>query len=133
MFKLVNKGARSNLPFSPGYIAGDFMFISGQASVDRDDGHIIVDSFEGEVRRSIENLRAILESAGLSLDNVINARCYLGSQDDVAEHNRIYAEYFSEPRPVRTTLVNVLGTGLKYEIDAIAYVPAIRAEAEPME
>lgn len=130
MFKLVNKGARSNLPFSPGIIAGDYLFISGQASVDREDGHIITGTFEQEVRRSIENLQVILEAAGLSLDHVISARCYLGDADDVAEHNRIYAEYFPEPRPTRTTLVNVLGTKLKYEIDAVAYVPAKRQDAD---
>ena len=133
MYKLINKGARSNLPFSPGYIVNDCLHISGQASVDRDDGRIITDTFEGEVRRSIENLKAILEAADLSLDHVFSVRCYLGDAANVAEHNRIYAEYFSAPRPVRTTLVNVLGTGLKYELDAIAYVKATRQQAEPLE
>lgn len=130
MFKLVNKGARSNLPFSPGIIAGDLLFVSGQASVDREDGHIITDTFEGEVRRSIENMQAILEAAGLSLDHVVNCRCYVNDQDDVAKHNEIYAEYFSAPRPTRSTLVGVLGTRLKYEIDCVAYVHAKRADAE---
>jgi len=130
MYKLVESGARSNLPFSPGFIVGDCLHISGQASVDREDGHVISATFEQEVRRSIENLRAILESAGSSLDHVFSVRCYLGAAADVAEHNRIYAEYFSAPPPVRTTLVNVLGAGLKYELDAIAYLPATRQQAE---
>ena len=132
MYKLVNKGARSNLPFSPGFIVGDYLHVSGQASVDRETGEIISGSFEEEVRRSIENLKAIVEAAGLTLDHVFSVRCYIGNPDDVAEHNRIYAEYFSEPRPVRSTLVQVLGTKLKYELDAIAYVPATRQEAEPI-
>ncbi len=130
MLKLVNRGARSNLPFSPGIIAGDVMFVSGQASVDREDGHIITDTFEGEVRRSIENMQAILEAAGLSLDHVVNCRCYVAREEDVAEHNRIYAEYFAEPRPTRSTLVGVLGTKLKYEIDCFAYVKATRQQAD---
>ena len=129
MLKLVNRGARSNLPFSPGIIAGDILFVSGQASVDREDGHIITDTFEGEVRRSIENMVAILEAAGLSLDHVVNCRCYVSREEDIAEHNRIYAEYFSEPRPTRSTLVGVLGSRLKYEIDCFAYVPATRQQA----
>lgn len=129
MLKIVDKGARSNLPFSPAIVAGDLVFVSGQASVDRDDGHIITGTFEEEMRRSIENMQAILEAEGLSLDHVINVRCYLGNPDDVAEHNRIYAEYFAEPRPTRTTITGVLGTMLKYELDCVAYAPATRQEA----
>ncbi|MBD3625150.1 MAG: RidA family protein, partial [Rhodobacteraceae bacterium] len=101
MLKIVEKGARSDLPFSPAIVAGDLVYVSGQASVDRTDGHIINGSFEEEMRRSIENVAVILEAEGLTLDNVINVRCYLGSADDVAEHNRIYAEYFGDPRPTR--------------------------------
>src|SRR5690606_17552246 len=71
MLKLVDSGARSHLPFSPAFIAGDLMFVSGQASVDRDTGAIVSGSFEEEMRRSIENLRAILEAGGLSLDHVV--------------------------------------------------------------
>ena len=130
MLKIVNKGARSNLPFSPGIIAGDCLHVSGQASVDPNDGSIITGDFEEEMRRSIENLQLILEAADLTLDHVISARCYLGSADDVALHNRIYAEYFSEPRPVRTTVVGVLGTLLKYEIDCVAYRLATRQQSE---
>jgi len=130
MLKIVNKGAKSNLPFSPAIIAGDCVYVSGQASVDTQNGSIVSGSFEEEMRRSIENMRLILEAAGLTLDNVINARCYLGSADDVALHNRIYAEYFSDPRPTRTTVVGVLGTLLKYEIDCVAYRHATRQQAE---
>ena len=70
--KIIDAGARSHLPFSPAIIAGDFMYVSGQASVDAETGRIIAASFEAEMRRSIGNLRAILEAGGLSLDHVIN-------------------------------------------------------------
>jgi 2-iminobutanoate/2-iminopropanoate deaminase len=129
MLKIVDKGARSNLPFSPAIVAGDLVFVSGQASVDREDGHIINGTFEEEMRRSIENMEAILQAEGLSLDHVINVRCYLGSADDMAEHNRIYADYFAEPRPTRTTITGVLGTMLKYELDCVAYAPTRRQDA----
>ena len=65
--KIVDAGARSHLPFSPGIVAGDFMYVSGQASVDGATGAIVVDSFEGEMRRSIANLRAILEETLVGL------------------------------------------------------------------
>lgn len=128
--KIVTGGARSTLPFSPGIIVGEVLHISGQASVDRDDGHIITDTFEGEVRRSIENLAAILHAAGLTLDHVFSVRCYLAREEDVAEHNRIYAEYFSAPRPVRSTITGVLGTRLKYELDALAHIRTTRHKAD---
>ncbi len=96
---------RSHLPFSPGIIAGDFMYVSGQASVDAGTGAIITDSFEGEMRRSIANLKAILEAGGLSLDHVINVRSYLADEADGALYNRIYREYFAAPAPTRSTIV----------------------------
>jgi 2-iminobutanoate/2-iminopropanoate deaminase len=133
MFKLVNKGARSNLPFSPGFIVGDCLHISGQASVSPEDGAIINGSFEEEMRRSIDNLAAILQAAGLTLDHVFSLRCYLGDAADGARHNEIFAEYFPEPRPVRSTISGVLGGKLKYELDAIAYLPATRQQAEALE
>lgn len=129
MLKIINKGAKSNLPFTPAIIAGDIMYVSGQASVDAETGAIIEDTFEGEMRRSIENLRAVLEAGGLSLDHVINVKSYVASQNDLALYNKIYPDYFSEPRPTRSTIVGVLGTFLKFELDCIAYVPATRHQA----
>ena len=130
MLKLVDSGARSNLPFSPAFIAGDLMFVSGQASVDADTGVIIPGTFEEELRRSIENLRAILEAGGLSLDHVVNVKSYVAEEADLAQYNAIYAEYFSEPRPSRSTIVGVLGTKLKFELDCVAYVGATRQQAQ---
>jgi len=130
MLKLVDSGARSHLPFSPAFIAGDLMFVSGQASVDSGTGAIITDSFEGEMRRSIENLRAILEAGGLSLDHVVNVKSYVADEADLALYNQIYPEYFSEPRPSRSTIVGVLGTKLKFELDCVAYAKATRQQAE---
>jgi 2-iminobutanoate/2-iminopropanoate deaminase len=128
-FKIVDAGARSHLPFSPGIIAGDFMYVSGQASVDAETGAIITDSFEGEMRRSLANLKAILEAGGLSLDHVINVKSYVASETDLAEYNRIYGEYFPAPPPTRSTIVGVLGTKLKFELDCVAFCPATRQQA----
>lgn len=128
MLKIINEGAKSNLPFSPGIIAGDIMYISGQASVDAESGAIISGTFEEEMRRSIENLRAILQAGGLTLDHVINIKSYVANQDDLALYNKIYPEYFSQPTPTRSTIIGVLGTLLKFELDCIAYVPATRQQ-----
>ncbi|MEQ1768930.1 MAG: RidA family protein [Devosia sp.] len=127
--KIINDGARSHLPFSPGIIAGDFMYVSGQASVDAQTGAIITGSFEGEMRRSIANLEAILKAGGLTLDHVINVRSYVADEADLAAYNAIYREYFAAPPPTRSTIVGVLGTKLKFELDCVAYTPKTRLQA----
>ncbi len=111
---------KSHLPFSPAIEAGGFVFVSGQASVDGT-GKIVSETFEGEMRRSLENVRKILAAAGLGLKDVIRVTSYLGRQEDLAEYNRIYREYFHEPYPARSTLMGCLGTLLKFEVDVVAY------------
>ena len=109
------------LPFSPSVSAPPFLFVSGQASVDRT-GAIVTDTFEGEMRRSLENVKAVLAASHLSLRDVVQVRSYVASQDDLAAYNVIYREYFTEPYPARTTLIGCLGTILKFEIDVTAYI-----------
>ncbi len=111
---------RSHLPFSPAVQAGGLVFVSGQASVD-EAGKIVSDTFEGEMRRSMENVHKVLSAAGLGFEHVVRVCSYLGRQDDLAEYNRIYREYFNEPFPARSTLMGCLGTLLKFEIDVVAY------------
>ncbi len=109
----------SHLPFSPGLKNGNYLFISGQASVDLY-GKIITGSFEEECRRSFDNLTKILKAAGLNMENVVLIRNYVGKESFLLEFNDIYKEYFSEPFPARTTLIGCLGDLLKFEVDAIA-------------
>ena len=110
----------SHLPFSPAIHAGPFVFVSGQASVDAT-GKIISDTFEGEMRRSLQNVQKVLAAAGLGFKDVVRVTSYLGRQDDLAEYNRVYREFFSEPYPARSTLMGCLGTLLKFEVDVVAY------------
>lgn len=112
---------RSHLPFSPATRVGDLIFVSGQASVD-ETGKIVPDSFEGEMRRSIDNLRKVLESCGSDLDHVVQTRNYVRAASDNTEYNRLYAEIFKAPYPARTTITNCLSPALRYEIEAIAVV-----------
>jgi len=114
---------KSTLPFSPGIHCGDYVFISGQASVDNS-GNIVQESFAEECRRSFENVRLILEAAGLGFEDVVQVKNYVGRQGYLAEFNAIYKEFFSEPYPARTTLIGCLGDLLKFEVDVIAYKPA---------
>ena len=113
---------RSHLPFSPAVKVGALLFVSGQASVDRT-GAIVSDSFIREMRRSIENLRLVLEAAGSGLAHVVQTRNYVRDESDLETFNQVYLEFFTTPFPARTTITNCLGAALRYEIDCVAVVP----------
>lgn len=110
---------QSHLPFSPAIQSGDYIFISGQASVDAE-GKIVSGTFEEECRRSFENLKTILEASGLGFKDVVQVRNYVGKQEYLVSFNNIYKEFFTSPYPARTTLIGCLGDLLKFEVDAIA-------------
>ncbi|MBP9912890.1 MAG: RidA family protein, partial [Opitutaceae bacterium] len=97
----------SHLPFSPATRVGDLIFVSGQASVD-EKGAIVQDTFEGEFRRSLENLRKVLESCGSDLQHVVQTRNYVRDPANVARYNELYREYFTAPYPARTTITHCL-------------------------
>lgn len=109
----------SHLPFSPCVAFGDLIFVSGQASVDAT-GQIVSDTFEGEFRRSLANLRKILEGAGSDLAHVIQVKSYVRDDTDLPLYNQLYREYFSAPFPARSTITRCLGEALRFEIDAVA-------------
>jgi 2-iminobutanoate/2-iminopropanoate deaminase len=112
----------SHLPFSPCVVVGDLIFVSGQASVDAQ-GQIVQDSFEGEFRRSLDNIRKVLAAAGCGLEHVVQTRNYVRDAADLAEFNRLYRETFAAPYPARTTITNCLPPTLRYEIEVVAVRP----------
>lgn len=109
----------SHLPFSPAVVVGDLIFVSGQASVDAT-GKIVSDTFEGEFRRSLENVRRVLAAAGSDLAHVVQTRNYVRDVEDLPQFNTLYREYFSAPFPARTTITNCLPPSLRYEIEVVA-------------
>ena len=113
----------SHLPFSPAVRVGDLIFVSGQASVDAT-GKIVPDTFEGEFRRSVENLRKVLETAGSDLKHVVQTRNYVRDAVNVPRYNELYREYFTEPFPARTTITDCLPPTLQFEIECVA-VPRV--------
>lgn len=113
----------SHLPFSPAVVVGDLVFVSGQASVDAS-GKIVSDTFEGEFRRSMENVRSVLKAAGSDLAHVIQTRNYVRDAADLPRFNQLYREYFSTPFPARTTITNCLPPDLRFEIEALAVRPS---------
>lgn len=107
------------LPYSPAVRVGDVIYVSGQASVDSS-GEIVPDTFEGEFRRSIENLQTVLEAAGSDLNHVVQTRNYVRDPENLPLYNQLYREYFKAPFPARTTITNCLPPDLKYEVECIA-------------
>lgn len=113
------------LPYSPCVIAGPFVYVSGQASVDKD-GNIVSDTFEAEFRRSLQNLQTVLRSAGCELKDVIQTRNYVRDEEDLPLYNQLYREYFTDPRPARTTITGCLPKSIRYELECIAILPSCR-------
>mgnify|MGYP003383141013 FL=1 len=109
----------SHLPFSPVVKVGHLVFVSGQASVDAT-GKIVSDSFEGEFRRSLDNLRKVLQTAGADLAQVVQTRNYVRDAEDLPLFNRLYAEYFTAPYPARTTITGCLSPALRFELECVA-------------
>ena len=109
------------LPFSLATRVGNLLFVSGQAAVD-ENGTIISGTFEEEFRRSMDNLKRILEAGGSGLDQVAQVRSYIRDAANVPLYNQLYREYFQPPFPARTTITGCLSEALQFEIDCIAVV-----------
>ncbi|MGC9210062.1 MAG: RidA family protein [Acidilobus sp.] len=111
-------------PYSQAVVAGGFVFVSGQIPIDPSTGKIVEGGFEAQVRRVMENVKAILNAAGLSLDDVVKVTAYLKDPSKFQDFNRVYSEYFKGSFPARTTVfVADLPAGAQIELDVIAFRP----------
>jgi 2-iminobutanoate/2-iminopropanoate deaminase len=114
-------GAPAVGPYSPAVGAGDLVFVSGQIPLDHE-GKIVGYTPKDQARKALENLRATLEAAGLTLDDVVKTTIFLKDMDEFGAVNDVYAEFFAEPYPARSTVeVARLPKDLHVEIEAIAY------------
>jgi 2-iminobutanoate/2-iminopropanoate deaminase len=101
--------------------AGDFIFVSGQAPIDPASNEIVGTTIEEQTARTIENVRLLLEAAGAQLSDVVKATVHLSDMALFDRYNTVYASYFPDPKPVRTTVGSQLD-GFMIEIDVIAYI-----------
>ncbi len=117
-------GAPAQGPYSHAVKAGGFIYVSGQAALDRKTGAYLSGTVEEETRQTIENIKAILEAAGATLADVVKCSVFLSDIRDFSKMNTVYNEYFGEAKPARTTVQATLPAhGLKVEIDCVAYKP----------
>jgi 2-iminobutanoate/2-iminopropanoate deaminase len=109
-------------PYSQAIVAGGFVFASGQIPLDPVSGKPIEGEFEAQVERVLDNLRAVLEAAGASLDSVVRTNVFLTDLALFPRMNAVYGRYFTaDPKPARSTIgVAALPLGARVEIEAIA-------------
>ena len=108
-------------PYSQAVKANGLVYTSGQIALDPATASLVEGDFEAQVRRVFENLKAVLHEAGSGFDRVLKATVYLISMNDFQVLNTVYAEYFGEHKPARTTVaVAALPKGGSVEIDLVA-------------
>jgi 2-iminobutanoate/2-iminopropanoate deaminase len=105
--------------YSDAVMIDGFLFVSGQAAVDFKSSKFILGSIEEETHRTLQNIKAIIEAAGGTMDQVVKATVHLSDINEFDRYNKVYAEYFSGIKPARTTVQSVLAEGIKVEIDCI--------------
>jgi 2-iminobutanoate/2-iminopropanoate deaminase len=110
-------------PYSPAVRAGDFIYVSGQIAVDPATGIRTTGNIEVETRRVLDNIKMILEGCGASMADVVKCSVFLGKGSDFAAMNAIYAEYFGDEKPARSTIVCGFVADILVEIDCVAYKP----------
>ena len=118
---LTDKAPPPIASYSQGIVDGDFVFVAGQGPVDPATKKYVPGTIQEETKRTLENLKAIVEAAGSSLDKVVKVNVYLRDIKDFAGMNEVYTTYFNVNPPVRTTIqAAALPLGIGVEIDCIA-------------
>jgi reactive intermediate/imine deaminase len=115
-------GRIPGLPFSKAVRVGDFVYVSGSVGFDANN-KLVTGGIEPETRQVMENIKSVLAEAGCTLDDVVKCSVWLDDPRDFGIFNRVFAEYFGDDAPARSTVRSELMIDAKIEIDAIAYKP----------
>ena len=112
-------------PYSQGIDTGSLMFLSGQLPIVPSEGTIVAQDIEGQTRQALENVRAILEAGGCSMDDVVKTTVFLSDIADFVKMNGVYKEFFTEGNyPARSAFqVAALPQGALVEIEVVALKP----------
>ena len=115
-----NKAPQAIGPYSQAMVANGMVFTSGQIALSPD-GEIICDDVVGQCEQVLKNLSEVLKEAGADLSSVVKTTIFLSNMDDFKAVNEVYAKYFSDHKPARSTVaVKTLPLNVKVEIDCIA-------------
>lgn len=108
-------------PYSQAIRSGDTIYVSGQGPADPESREVEVEDIEAQTAQTLENISAILEAAGASLENVVKANVYVTDMDNYDAVNEVYADYMSEPFPARCAVeVSDLPIDIGVEIEVVA-------------
>lgn len=107
-------------PYSQAIRSGGFVYCAGQIGLDPSTGSLVEGGVELQTRRALENLRAVLDAAGTSLERVVKTSVFLADMAHFQAMNGVYEEFFGETKPARSTVAVSLPKGALVEIDAIA-------------
>ena len=107
-------------PYSQAVKAGNFLFVSGQGPIDPQTGKIVRDNIEQQAIRTLENIKAILNSEGLDFQDVVKVSVFLKDIKNFSKMNDIYSRYFQSDPPARTTIQAVPPADIEIEIDVVA-------------
>jgi len=111
-------------PYSQAIRAGDFVFCAGQTPIDPATGRLVEGDIQAQTRQVLENLRAVLQAAGTDLQHAVKTTVFLADMADFKAMNEVYAQFFTEPYPARSTIaVKGLPLGAAVEIEVIALRP----------
>ena len=115
-------------PYSPGIMAGDFLYVSGQGARDRDAK--LPEAVEAQVRQTLDNVKGIVEASGLTLEHVVYTQVYLHQMANYETMDRVWREYFPKTPPARSVLgVYRMPTDTPFEISAVAFRDLSRRRA----
>ncbi len=108
-------------PYSQAIRFGNMVFVSGQIGLDPQTGGLVLGGVETQTHQALQNLKAIIEASGSSMENVVKTTCFLKDMNDFPIFNRVYANYFTEAPPARETVgVASLPKDALVEISCIA-------------
>jgi 2-iminobutanoate/2-iminopropanoate deaminase len=111
-------------PYSPAVRAGDFIYVAGQGPIDPATDQMSFGDIRHETRLVLANVQRILEGCGASMADVVKCSVFILEAADFAGMNEVYAEFFGNDKPARTTVVSgFVAPGMKVEIDCVAYKP----------
>jgi 2-iminobutanoate/2-iminopropanoate deaminase len=112
-------GTAEGLPFSNGIVAGNTLYVAGQEGLDS--GKLRAGGIGPQTQAALENIKKIVEAAGLEMADVVSVTVYMADLSEFGEMNKVYKTFFPEPRPARATVqVAALVGNARIEISAIA-------------
>jgi 2-iminobutanoate/2-iminopropanoate deaminase len=117
---LTTNAPASGGAYSQALRVGDFVFTAGMGPWHPSSRQVVGDTIEEQTTQTLENIKAILNEAGLGMENVVKATVHLSDLSLFARFNEVYTRFFPDPKPVRTTVGSQL-FGILVEIDVVAY------------